>query len=151
VPDGFYSPYSNEQIFEFMGNGNSIEYLPKGENFDNWSKIITIHLFTRSGANAENITQKVVDNISSAPIVMRYELVGHKENKHSSYTSSSKVLQYIQKNGRVEMLYMIYYSGPYDCSGVQYTKVLPSWLDGDAAKQEADKLEDEIAKHLHFF
>ncbi|MDF3047370.1 MAG: hypothetical protein K0R73_488 [Candidatus Midichloriaceae bacterium] len=134
------SPKYFEDFFE--GRSSILEYVPQNESFEKWSKILTITLLKGKGMQAGNLTK----TISSAiiPYSKDYILMPIKTEQRTGYEVSKLALQYLKFNGEIEMVYMDYYSGPYDCAGLQYTVKLSSWLPLPEALKKAKQLEQEM-------
>lgn len=120
-----------------------IEYIPKGESFEKWSKIITIQCLTGHCVTADKLINTVRYNIESQ--VKRLVVIKEETSKEGLYLVSRAVIQYQKHDGIVEILYMEYYSGPLDCSGIQYTEKVNSWLEDKTAKIKAQEMEKSIS------
>jgi hypothetical protein len=133
------------EYFEAFSNQVSpiVEYIPKGESFEKWSKIITVQCLTGNCVAADKLIRTVMSNIKSQ--VKRSVVIKEKTIKKDSFIVSKAVIQYQKHDGTVEMLYMEYYSGTLDCSGIQCSEKVDSWLEDKTAKSKAQKIEKSIS------
>ncbi|HEY5234951.1 MAG TPA: hypothetical protein VIJ14_02135 [Rhabdochlamydiaceae bacterium] len=93
-----------------------IEFIPKGENEDSWSEIITIQNLIESQIQAKQMTSTLIENISrAAKTTVLFQQTTFTKNEKSVF-----IIKY-KHNGKEEVLGAQYLSGPFDCVGVQYT------------------------------
>ena len=94
-----------------------IEFVPKGQDGENWKEIITInkHLGEQIAADSliEIVKKKFVSDDNG-------KIIKEEISRQPSYTRVKLILSYDYK-GKHEIVGFLYYSGPYDCVGVQYT------------------------------
>lgn len=85
---------------------------------NNWSEIITTQTYPGSRIPATEIIDSVQRGIQACATDVHVF-----ENKKISFAKvNSALLRMVYKTrGRQELLYAYYFSGPYDCSGVQYS------------------------------
>lgn len=134
-----------ENFIAFYDQASSIiEYIPRDESFENWSKIITIQCLTGQCIAADKLINTVRSNIESQ--VKRLVIIKEETAQKDSYLVSKAAIQYQKHDGIVEVLYMEYYSGPLDCSGIQYTEKVSSWLEGKLANAKAQEIEKAISQ-----
>ncbi|QLH35919.1 MAG: hypothetical protein HWD61_07055 [Parachlamydiaceae bacterium] len=95
-----------------------IEFIPKGESQDNWSEIITIHKLIGKKINAAMMIDTLKSSILSQ--TKNGKIWKGSLTRKDAYLFGSLGLSY-DLNGRHEILGCRYYSGPYDCVGIQYT------------------------------
>lgn len=114
IPEGFESI----QPFDQWENAAMIEFIPKGEDKNNWSEIVTVHKFLNKGISASDLSKGIAEYISKQS--KDYKVLKNLDATENGYVMSGKVLSYNfqEKN---EVLGYKYYSGPADCVGVQYT------------------------------
>ncbi len=116
IPPGFISlqpfeAWSDEKI-------TFIEFVPKGEDGENWTEIITINKHIGKKISADillDLTKKGLLSNEENGNTLKEEV-----SKQPSYTQAKLTLSYDYK-GKHEIVGFLYYSGPYDCVGVQYT------------------------------
>jgi hypothetical protein len=145
APEGFKVSPENFNAFH-QGHSTILEYVPQNETLENWSKIITLSSQVGNKLQADQYTKGFVE--FTVPQTKRSKIVTQKTEKRDSYLFSSIAFQYMSNNGKVELLYMEYYSGPYDSSGIHYTVKLDRWLEEKDASQAAKKLEKYISQHV---
>lgn len=95
-----------------------VEFIPKGEDENNWSEIITIHKFLGTQISATAFSAKLKDYMiaqSTNSNVLKID-----DSTEDSYQRALLGLAY-DYNGKHEVIGSLYYSGPADCVGVQYT------------------------------
>ena len=142
-PEDFYT--TPEMLELFMQRATEIlEFVPKGESFESWSKIFTIHGIVGARISAEQIahifTKKLAADTKRSLVVF-----SRKNNEAcSNYADVSVAIQYVTQENKVEIIYLNYFSGPYDCSGFQYTEKLNSWLEPDKAKEKVAQIQAEF-------
>lgn len=94
-----------------------LEFIPKDESENEWSHILTLNKFIDSQISAIAFTknlQKELAKESGARLLQESFL------EKPSYERAGFIMSYDLK-GRHEVMGCLYYSGPYDCVGVQYT------------------------------
>lgn len=112
VPEGF-KPIQSMNAIET----GVIEFIPENETAYNWSEIITIHKFVGSCIPADKYANFIKESIFKAAKVTKSWKIEKSINKS---TVGSFGLDY-SYNGNSEVIGALYFSGPYDCCGVQYT------------------------------
>ena len=134
--------------FNTFNNGHStiLEYIPKDEALENWSKIITLSSLKGNKLQSDQYIKGFVEFVATK--TKRSKVITQKIEKRNGYIFSNIAFQYMYDNGQSELIYMEYYSGPYDCSGIQYTIKLDKWLDGNDSNNVAKKLERYIKQHV---
>ena len=137
-PEGFYT--LSDYVQGILKNG-LIEFIPEGESFDDWSKIFMVSLFLGKGLSADKVTssfQKMIEGMG----VNKMTLIQKDGKKEKDYSWSRLVTQYETINGQVEMVYIEFYSGPFDCSGIQYVQKLDRWLNKKEAEHQARVIQE---------
>lgn len=115
IPSGFKSI---QTLKEFESPTQTLlEFIPENEDPDNWTEIITVFKYIANQVSAPEL----VGRIKKSLIEKNYAKVLTESNKDfKNYKHATLAVDYIFQN-HMEVLGMIYDSGPYDCSGVQYT------------------------------
>jgi hypothetical protein len=134
-PEGFHTPIAYIEAF-LSGRSTILEYIPKGETLDRWSEIITVNLLKGRGIQAKLFTDALIE--SMAPKTKDYRVFQLEVIKEGSVETSEVAIMYKLPNKTVEIAYMKYHSGPYDCSGIQYSVKIDKWL-GDFEFQKVAK------------
>lgn len=91
-----------------------IEFIPKNENSNHWSEIISISKIIGKGISALQFTSLLQQRIASS--AAKAEILFEEKSKDTS----TFIIKYIDQN-QEEVMGAKYFSGPYDCVGVQYT------------------------------
>ncbi|MDR3624540.1 MAG: hypothetical protein P4L16_05320 [Chlamydiales bacterium] len=108
------------QSLSDWGNKEStlIEFVPNDENGDNWSEIITLNKYIDKKISADSIVaylkEKMLDLVKNGKILQE------NASKEDNYQKASFALSY-DLDGKHEVINAVYYSGPYDAAGIQYT------------------------------
>ncbi|MCL4361783.1 hypothetical protein M1446_05510 [Candidatus Dependentiae bacterium] len=108
-----------------------MEFIPKTETPDKWSHIISTQIFMGSNLTAEFMMNHIKYVVVPNGVTNIKLLEEFKENK-DSYSVAYFAVAYT-KNGRREVLFAKYFSGPYDCSGIQYTIAIKDPMTDEAA------------------
>lgn len=121
IPEG-YRPLQSMQAM-VKNTSNIMEFVPKDNSDDGWTNIITlsplIGLKVKSSEFVSQLKQGFLSNASNV------EILENTVNQYPGYEKSCLGVDYEVKS-RHEMVYMCYYSGPYDCVGMQYAVVWPA-------------------------
>lgn len=110
----------------------SIEFIPRSEEIQNYSEIVTVMTHRGQRISASRFTEALKQAISSQANFS--VLLDEKKNK-KDYQETALILKY-HYQGRDEVLGMRYLSGPYDCAGVQYTIRLSQNMDEKLAAEK---------------
>src|SRR5579859_4227716 len=94
------------------------EFIPSNEKVEKWSQIITTRAFLDQRVAAETMISGIKQGISSQ--VNQLKVIEEKIKNYGIYTEGTLIIMY-SYNSRTEVMAARYCSGPYDCSGVQYT------------------------------
>jgi hypothetical protein len=116
IPDGFKSLQSTEEMFK--ENTTIIEFIPNDEPEDNWTQIITVVKFINKKLSAEYSTNFLKNSMLSQ--VSHGKVWLDTASNEGAYHRATLGLTY-DLRGKHEVIGAQYYSGPYDCVGVQYT------------------------------
>lgn len=138
IPDGFVSIQPMEQ----WSDASMIEFIPSGEDKDNWTQIVTVHKFLNKGISAKDLSKGIAEYISKQS--KDYKVIKNMDPSPNGYVSSGKLISY-NFQGKNEVLGYNYYSGPVDCVGIQYT-VRPKA--GETNGVVAARIEDFLTKNV---
>ena len=70
---------------------------------------------------------------------------------HGTYNEASMLISYTSiENGRSELLFVKYYSGPYDASGLQYSIALNDVMTQDKAIEKIREFLADKVKVINF-
>ena len=137
---------------------SSIEYIPKTDTPNNWSEIITglKHLNVR--VTAKTFTDLMKQRVMQVDKASRVLSTSHTtiSAKNSTITKSEIFIKYTMAKAsyntgeREEILGMVYYSGPLDCAGVQYTIHLKPGQSADEAIKKMQNFFDQNVKLFSF-
>lgn len=114
IPEG----YSSLQDFKDWEKATLIEFVPEGENGDNWSEIITIQKFIGQKIQADILVnlfkEKMLADVTNGKVWV------DTQEKIQGYQKATLFLSYDYER-RHEVMGGQYFSGPFDCVGVQYS------------------------------
>lgn len=136
VPRGYRSLQPLEEWFAV--NATTIEFVPKGEDGERWSEIFTINKYIGKKISAVDFVADFKKELLAK--VQNGVVLKEESSNEKSYTKATFILSY-DLNHRHEVIGALYYSGPYDCAGVQYT-IRPSPSSTDSAS--LSRVEDFI-------
>lgn len=114
IPKG----YTSIQPFDEWEQASLIEFIPKGEDKDHWTEIITVNKFIGEKIPADTFVKALKERLVSQ--IQNNQFYQEDIEKTPNYTRATLLLSY-DFQGKHEVMGAIYYSGPYDCAGVQYT------------------------------
>lgn len=139
IPEGFRSLQPSSSWTE--DTTPLIEFIPKKEKEADWSEIITIHKMIGKNISAE----QMLDQLKTSMLAQTKNGKVWKEKfmKETSFSFGILGLTY-DLDGKHEVFACKYYSGPYDCVGVQYT-IRPKNASEEAAAKE--KIENFFLEH----
>jgi hypothetical protein len=140
-PKEFHADDKSVNAF-FSGQSPILEFVPKNETVYNWSKIFTANLIINTSISSQKIVNSIVNNIATTGQVKTYHKIFDTKS-YRNYSVSTAAIQY-SFNGRNEILYMRYFSGPADVSGIQYTEVLQKPLTGEQFRAKISKIEEKF-------
>jgi hypothetical protein len=135
IPNNFrplqdISVITKGQILEFIPISDTDEY--------NWTEIITVQLLLGKHIRAQDFTKLLKKNISKHG--SNAEVLADRLDKTRSHSSSTLIMKY-SINKRYEILIAKYISGPYDCTGIQYSVLISK----DVFEDEV-KLKEQLEK-----
>lgn len=110
--------YASLQEFDSWEKAPLIEFVPKGENGESWNEIITIHKLINRKIRASNLV--TLSKISMLADLKHAKVIEESSEELPGYQKASLFISY-DLNGNREILGLEYFSGPFDCIGVQYT------------------------------
>lgn len=96
-----------------------IEYIPNGESPDNWSEIITIHKFIGRKLQAYPFLKLLKKELASKTI--ENKVISFDPLKEGAHIERAELIMEYMANNQREVIGALYYSGPFDAAGVQYT------------------------------
>jgi len=95
-----------------------IEFIPKGEKNNSWTEIISINKFIGKKIAADAFVAALRDQLFSK--TQNGQILEESIEKMSNYIKAMFLLSYDFQD-KHEVIEVIYYSGPFDCVGIQYT------------------------------
>lgn len=113
IPPG----YTSLQSMEEWSSSPLIEFVPKGEDGENWSEIITINKFIGEKISASAFIAALSNRLAAKVQNAKWD---YKTHTSDAVTKATLFISY-DYNRIHEVMGALYYSGPYDCVGVQYT------------------------------
>lgn len=142
-PKGFYTTPEMLGLFSKRAS-EALAFVPKGESFEGWSKIFTLHSMVGGRISAEQVAHIFAKKLAAG--TKRSLVVFSSKNNETFFNCSdvSVAIQYVTQENIVAIIYFNYFSGPYDCSGFQYTEKLNSWLEPDKAKEKVAQIQAEF-------
>ncbi len=95
-----------------------IEFIPKSDSEDEWKQIITLTKYVGQKIDAKQVTDLLKEGLLAE--TKNGTVLQEETKKEDAYQRASLALSY-DYEGYHELLGALYYSGPLDCAGVQYT------------------------------
>lgn len=127
LPKGFVSI---QPLSSFANvNSDMIEFIPNGEDVDDWSEIISFHKYIGQKKSAHDFAKVVKEGMLKS--VDNGKLWQENYFNKQAYRYANLGITYDLK-GRHEIFAAQYYSGPADCIAVLYT-IRPKKSESDAA------------------
>lgn len=114
VPKSFHAL----QPIEMIPRLEQVEFVPTGETGNNWSEIITLNKFPGKKIKAGDLTQVLKSSFQKGANVTNVWV--DDSAKKNGYDLSLIGMEYTYM-GKQEVIGAVYFSGPMDTSGVQYT------------------------------
>ena len=102
-------------------NPKFMEFIPKGDDDNKWSQIITLQSLVGVHVSASAFLDKVKTGMKAQ--ATSFKLLEENSKDMKDYSVASFGATY-ETNGRKEVVFMQYYSGPADIAGIQYAKPL---------------------------
>lgn len=137
IPDDFRPLQTLDQGYK----NHIFEYVPKSDDENKWTQIITLNLFVGIKKSASDFTSIMKSEFKKAP---QAKLLEESTTEQDDYMMSSLGFSYEDK-ARREVVYMRYYSGPNDLSGIQYAKPLKENESPEALLKELKSFVDKIS------
>ena len=109
--------YKSVQDPSTWSKSTLIEFIPASEKIQNYSEIISVMNYKGQRIAAGQFTEHLKKAISSQA---NFSVLLNEKKDKKDYQEALLIMKY-RCQGRDEVLGMRYLSGPYDCSGVQYT------------------------------
>jgi|GEM_PF-3368889 len=116
IPEGYKPLQSLEQFGR--REATMIEYIPKEESANEWSKIITLNKLIGKRTQAGIFTNSLKSQVSASSSSRK--VLSQGVSKEKMIEKAHFIMQYQYQN-RQEVLGAFYFSGPSDLAGVQYT------------------------------
>lgn len=110
-------------------NTSMAEFIPVTDDKDAWSRIITTHAVIGVCVAAQEMHTSLKNLFVNKNV--GFQIIREKFTKNSRCESAQLLAKYID-HGRNEILYSYYLSGPFDCSGYQYSVALTDKTDLEA-------------------
>jgi hypothetical protein len=114
IPETFHSLQPMDQ----WKDAELIEFVPNGEEGENWSEIITINKYIGDKIDASTFVSLLKDQLLKK--IENGKVLEESSTREENYTKATLSLSYDEKGGH-EILSLQYFSGPFDCVGLQYT------------------------------
>ena len=132
IPEDFRAVYTLKEAKQI----GMQEYFPKKDgDVTSWTEIITTTVYISKRISAQRMIECLKRAIlGSDP---KAALISEDSVEHKDYFEGSFMATYTDK-GRKEVVYMKYYSGPYDCVGFQYAIALDKNMTLKKAKKKID-------------
>ena len=111
------------------------EFIPKTDkDLHSWTEIITVSKLIGRGLNASYMTeqQKYFLSRQGSPKILE-----HRNRTHETHIESFLLIRYFNKGNHI-IAGMKFCSGPYDCSGCQYTIVLNEDTSEEKAREKIE-------------
>jgi hypothetical protein len=137
IPDNFRPLQTVEQGYK----NQMFEYVPKSDNENKWTQIITLNLFVGIKKSASDFTSIMKSEFNKAS---NAKMLEESTSEQNDYMMSSLGFSYEDKE-RKEVVYMRYYSGPNDLSGIQYAKPLKENQSPEELLKELKLFVDKIS------
>lgn len=138
IPKG----YESLQPFSEWSEATLIEFVPKGEDGENWSEIITINKYVGHTLAADELIRFLKSHILYK--VENGKVWKEENEEKDSYQYAILGLTY-NYNKRHEVFGVRAYTGPYDGVAIQYT-IRPK--KGETDSQAISKIEDFFFRNL---
>ncbi len=104
---------------EEMLNSTMNEFFPKADkDINSWSEIITTNRYAGQRFAAKDVANFIRNGIERD--AREIKLIDTQEKTFANYSTSEFTMAYTYQ-GKREVIFAKYFSGPYDCSGYQYT------------------------------
>ena len=102
--------------------GTFVEFIPVTDKDEyKWSQIITLHTLIGQQIPAEKVIQSIKNGIQKD--AQSVTVLVSSNQLRSTHSEATIALSYVH-NSRRQVMFARYYSGPFDCSGFQYTAVV---------------------------
>lgn len=114
-----------------------VEFIPEHDDEYLWSTIITTQTIPGRRLNAITFIKNIKDPIMQAG--KNVEIIEDSQEKADHYNTATLIMSYTH-NKRRELMFARYFSGPFDCSGFQYT-----------VHRASEKSEEQVLKEIYDF
>lgn len=108
------------------------EIIPKGEDINNWSNIISYSIYLNGKISADQMINQFINQFKSISVIDNFQIIERNQDVKDGYNMQEVIISYYnieQKNK--EILYTVVASGPVDASMVQYTIRPNKFKNGD--------------------
>ena len=143
--------YTEKLYFEnFLEDKNNaiLEFVPRKQEFNDWSEILTIHkLLNHQDLSAIQIKKYLIERIEEN--TTSNNLIESYDNDYPEYSRSSAAVLYQHNNGQYELIYVDYYSGPLDTAGIQYTVKLGKNPSQEIINQTLEKIKKAVSQSVN--
>lgn len=116
IPEGFRSLQPINQFSD--ASATTIEFVPKNETDDGWTRIITVMKLIGKQIQAGKFTDDLKNMMSKQ--ARNVKVLESNVTKGNFFEKASFALSY-DYHAKHEVIGVLYYSGPSDMTGVQYT------------------------------
>jgi len=143
VPQGFKCLQSNLM-------SPVLEFIPKDENdLFKWSETISTQIFLGRRSQSKVIIDLIKNKFFQK--TKNVQVLEISSEDHGTYNEASMLISYTSiENGRSELLFVKYYSGPYDASGLQYSIALNDVMTQDKAIEKIREFLADKVKVINF-
>lgn len=117
-----------------------VEFIPDTEHENDWSQIITTQTLIGKQIDCADFLNKIKQSIISG--VNEFEIIENSMQSYDSYKCATLTMAYRYR--RREIMFARYFSGPFDCSGVQYSIVIN---DQTSEEEALKRIYDYIDAH----
>lgn len=130
-------------------NATIHEFIPvTDKNEQAWSRIITTQAFIGRGITASYLVEMGGKRLMQEPDA---KIIYESAHDCGSYTTATMIISYLNtKLDRQEIAFLRYYSGPYDCSGFQYTIAVTAHKTEESVVQELKDFADKRTSLIKF-
>lgn len=136
IPSTFHADVPLPELMRQSMN----EFVPNNEDVNHWTEIITTNLYVGMGASAQGVAGMIKNGVCT--VGRNARIIEEVQQDFNGYSLSKFTIAY-DTAGRHKIIFGQYYSGPYDCSGFQYTIALGAHM----TEQEALRKINDYVEH----
>jgi hypothetical protein len=122
---------------------NLLEFIPNGEDKQKWSYLITLSMRSPTATSSAEFVQNLKTGFEAQ--AKNSKILENDSITKDKYNQTTLGIAY-EYQGRRELVYMRYYSGPIDLCGIQYAKALAQDESVEMALKDLKKRVDKIAE-----